>query len=134
MSHKSSGHKEEENAEGSQPCCLSDPHRHNFNFSLCKYLFDTEATMSMDPGGCRLNGGGGSDSHYGSDASRVGLITLEDLESFSEDQLSDSGSGSLEEDGQAMEEDESNRMFHYWQDAARGHQVEVPRGKSDVNF
>ncbi|KAJ8288792.1 hypothetical protein COCON_G00014510 [Conger conger] len=87
--------------------------------------------MSMDPGGCRLSGGGGSDNHYGSDGSRGGMITLEDLESFSEDQLSDSGSGSLEEDGQAMEEDESNRMFHYWQDAARGHQVEVPRDMAE---
>ncbi|KAJ8341640.1 hypothetical protein SKAU_G00339310 [Synaphobranchus kaupii] len=83
----------------------------------------------MDPGGCRLNGGGGSDSQgNGSDGSRapIGMITLEALESFSEDQLSDSG-----EEGQALEEDESNRLLHYWQDVARGHQVEVPRDMAE---
>lgn len=88
----------------------------------------------MDPGGCRLHGGGGSDNQgYGNDGSRpqTGMITLEDLESFSEDQLSDSGNGSLEEGGQVMEEDESDRLLHYWQDAASGHQVEVPRDMAE---
>ncbi|KAJ8290506.1 hypothetical protein GJAV_G00013750 [Gymnothorax javanicus] len=78
----------------------------------------------MDPRGCRLNGGGSDRQGFGA---QVGMITLEDLESFSEDQLSDSGNGSLEEDGAALDEDEPDRMLHYWQDAARGHQVEVPR-------
>ncbi|KAG9336422.1 hypothetical protein JZ751_002769 [Albula glossodonta] len=80
----------------------------------------------MDRGGCRLNGGGGGDSD-GSGSRAHGMITLEDLESFSEDQLSDSGNGSLEEEGETMEDDEPDRLLHYWQDVARGHQVEVPR-------
>ncbi|XP_061751933.1 heme-binding protein soul3 [Nerophis ophidion] len=77
----------------------------------------------MDRGGCQMSGGGGGGGDGGPD--RSGMITLEDLESFSEDQLSDSGNGSLEE-GETMEEDEgSDRLLHYWQDVARGHQVEV---------
>lgn len=75
-------------------------------------------------------GGGGGGDGGGSGPDRHGMITLEDLESFSEDQLSDSGNGSLEEEGETMEEDEDpNRQLHYWQDVARGHQVEVSQGK-----
>ncbi|XP_030627415.1 heme-binding protein soul3 [Chanos chanos] len=87
----------------------------------------------MDRGGCRLNGGGGGDSQGGGSeaGSRYGMITLEDLESFAEDQLSDSGNGSLEE-GETMEEEEDQeRLLHYWQDVARGHQVEVPRDMAE---
>ncbi|XP_029900026.1 heme-binding protein soul3 [Myripristis murdjan] len=85
----------------------------------------------MDRGGCRLNGGGGSEANGSEPGSRPGMITLEDLESFTEDQLSDSGNGSLEEEGETMEEDEDpNRLLHYWQDIARGHQVEVPQDMS----
>lgn len=74
-----------------------------------------------------MSGGGGSE---GSGPDQHGMITLEDLESFSEDQLSDSGNGSLEEEGETMEEDEDpDRLLHYWQDVARGHQVEVSQGK-----
>uniref|UniRef100_A0A3P9HU03 Heme-binding protein soul3 n=1 Tax=Oryzias latipes TaxID=8090 RepID=A0A3P9HU03_ORYLA len=77
----------------------------------------------MDRGGCQMSGGGGGGGGSGID--RNGVITLEDLESFTEDQLSDSGNGSLE-DGEAMEEeDSSDRLLHYWQEVARGHQVEV---------
>lgn len=71
-------------------------------------------------------GGGGGDDRIGPEQS--GMITLEDLESFSEDQLSDSGNGSLEEEGETTEEDD-NRLLHYWQEVARGHQVEVSQGK-----
>uniref|UniRef100_A0A1A8E5S6 Heme-binding protein soul3 n=1 Tax=Nothobranchius kadleci TaxID=1051664 RepID=A0A1A8E5S6_NOTKA len=75
----------------------------------------------MDRGGCQMSGG---DS--GSSTERNGMITLEDLESFSEDQLSDSGNGSLEEEAETMEaDDSSDRLLHYWQEVARGHQVEV---------
>lgn len=68
--------------------------------------------------GCRLNGSGS------------GMITLEDLESFPDDQDLDSachshGSGSLEEDTEPME-DEQDRLLHYWQDIGRVHQVNVP--------
>lgn len=57
------------------------------------------------------------------------MITLEDLESFSGDQLSDSGSGSAEEE---TEEEEEDRLLAYWQEVARGHRVEVPRGKGSA--
>lgn len=69
-------------------------------------------------------GGGGGGDRTGPE--QPGMITLEDLESFSEDQQSDSGNGSLEEEGEMMEE---SRLLHYWQDVARGHQVEVSSGK-----
>ena len=58
--------------------------------------------MSGGSGGGSGDGGGGID--------RNGVITLEDLESFSEEQLSDSGNGSLEEEGETMEEDSSFDM------------------------
>lgn len=83
----------------------------------------------MDRGGCRLNGGQGGESGGPSSGAGGGMITLEDLESFSEDQQSDSANGSLEE-GETMADDEQERLLHYWQDVARGHQVEVPRGKT----
>lgn len=74
-----------------------------------------------------MSGGGGGGS--GVDPSGPGMITLEDLESFTEDQPSDSGNGSLEEEGETMEEDGGqDRLLHYWQDVARGHQVEVAQG------
>ncbi|XP_061699206.1 heme-binding protein soul3 [Syngnathoides biaculeatus] len=73
----------------------------------------------MDRGGCQMTGGGGGSGPIdgGGDG---GMITLEDLESFSEDQLSDSGNGSLEDD-----DEDPDRLLHYWQDVARGHQVQV---------
>ncbi|XP_056151529.1 heme-binding protein soul3 [Lampris incognitus] len=80
----------------------------------------------MDRGGCQMNGGGGDGPDPGS-----GMITLEDLESFSEEQPSDSGNGSLEEVGETMEEAvDPDRLLHYWQDVARGHQVDVPQEMS----
>lgn len=83
--------------------------------------------MSGGGGGARDGAGGGSEPHA--------MITLEDLESFTEDQLSDSGNGSLEEEGETMEEgDDPDRLLHYWQDVARGHQVEVSQGKRDTTF
>ncbi|XP_072313623.1 heme-binding protein soul3 [Eucyclogobius newberryi] len=81
----------------------------------------------MDRGGCQMSGGGGGES-VGPEL--PGMITLEDLESFSEDQLSDSGNGSLE-DGETMEEEGQGRLLHYWQDVARGHQVEVPEDMAE---
>lgn len=76
--------------------------------------------------------GGGPSSGDGSGPDRHGMITLEDLESFSEDQLSDSGNGSLEEEGETMEEDENpDRLLHYWQEVARGHQVEVSQDMAE---
>ncbi|KAK5857519.1 hypothetical protein PBY51_010759 [Eleginops maclovinus] len=79
----------------------------------------------MDRGGCQMNGGGGGGGFDSSGPDNSGMITLEDLESFSEDQLSDSGNGSLEERDTMEEEEESGRLLQYWQDVARGHQVEV---------
>ncbi|XP_062252825.1 heme-binding protein soul3 [Platichthys flesus] len=81
----------------------------------------------MDRGGCQMSGGGGGGVVVdGPD--RGGMITLEDLESFSEDQLSDPRS--LEEDAEGMEEDE-DQMLHYWQDVARGHQVDVAQDMAE---
>lgn len=75
-------------------------------------------------------GGGGGGDRSGPEES--GMITLEDLESFSEDQLSDSGNGSLEEEAETMEDDEqSDRLLQYWQDVARGHQVEVAQDMAE---
>ncbi|XP_021430459.1 heme-binding protein 1 [Oncorhynchus mykiss] len=87
----------------------------------------------METGNCRMNGGGGLDGiGGGGDNSSNGMITLEDLESFSEDQLSDSGTGSLEEAGETIEDEEQqDGLLRYWQDAARGHQVEVPRDMAE---
>ncbi|XP_064784727.1 heme-binding protein soul3 [Oncorhynchus masou masou] len=87
----------------------------------------------METGNCRMNGGGGLDGiGGGGDDSSNGMITLEDLESFSEDQLSDSGTGSLEEAGETIEDEEQqDGLLRYWQDAARGHQVEVPRDMAE---
>ncbi|XP_070698342.1 heme-binding protein soul3 [Pempheris klunzingeri] len=83
----------------------------------------------MDRGGCQMNGGGGGDRGR---ADTHGMITLEDLESFTEEELSDSGNGSLEEPGETMEEDEDpDRLLHYWQDVARGHQVEVSQDMAE---
>ncbi|KAM8737167.1 heme-binding protein soul3 [Acanthopagrus schlegelii] len=82
----------------------------------------------MDRGGCQMSGGGGGGDRSGPEQS--GMITLEDLESFSEDQLSDSGNGSLEEEAETMEEDDG-RLLHYWQDVARGHQVEVAQDMAE---
>lgn len=79
-----------------------------------------------------MSGGGGGGGGDRSGPEQSGMITLEDLESFSEDQLSDSGNGSLEEEAETMEEDE-DRLLHYWQDVARGHQVEVSQGKITNN-
>ncbi|XP_077394997.1 heme-binding protein soul3 [Festucalex cinctus] len=74
----------------------------------------------MDRGGCQMNGGGGGGGSGPVEGGGGGMITLEDLESFTEEQQSDSGNGSLED-----EEEDSDRLLHYWQDVARGHQVEV---------
>lgn len=84
-------------------------------------------------GGCGLNGGGGGrvggEGEGQGSGPRHGMITLEDLEAFSEDQLADFGTGSLEE-REMMEEDEGrNRLLSYWQEVARGHRIEVPTGK-----
>lgn len=80
----------------------------------------------MDRGGCQMNGGGGGGRPG---PNQPEMITLEDLESLTEDQLSDSGNGSLEEEAETMEEDDE-RLLRYWQDVARGHQVEVSPGKN----
>ncbi|KAM6917039.1 heme-binding protein soul3 [Lycodopsis pacificus] len=74
----------------------------------------------MDQGGCQMNGGGGGGDGDGGGPDQSGMITLEDLETFSEDGISDSGNP--EEDDKPIDDD---RLLQYWQDVARGHQVEV---------
>ncbi|XP_058255643.1 heme-binding protein soul3 [Hemibagrus wyckioides] len=82
----------------------------------------------MDGGGCPLNGGGGREGR--GSGPQHGMITLEDLESFSEDQLSDSGTGGSEE-REMMEDEEQNRLLGYWQEVARGHLIDVPRDMAE---
>lgn len=84
----------------------------------------------MDGGGCGFNGGGGGGGESHGSGAQHGMITLEDLESFSEDQLSDSGTGGAEE-REMMEDEEQNRLLRYWQDVARGHRIEVPRDMAE---
>lgn len=54
------------------------------------------------------------------------MITLEDLESVSEEQLSDSPEEEQDEQDEQEEQEEQGRLLRYWTDVARGHQVEVP--------
>ncbi|XP_071381123.1 heme-binding protein 1-like [Centroberyx affinis] len=83
----------------------------------------------MDGGGCSMNGGG--DGGGGESGSRLGVITLEDLDSFIEDDLDPdpsafgagdpgSGSGFTEEEGQG-------RLLTFWQNIGRGHRVDIPQ-------
>ncbi|XP_055027406.1 heme-binding protein soul3 [Misgurnus anguillicaudatus] len=68
----------------------------------------------MDVGGeCRMSGGGGG-----------GLISLDDLQSLSDEQLSDSAEN--EHEHEYEHEHGDDRLLHYWRDVARGHQVDVP--------
>ncbi|XP_068608498.1 heme-binding protein soul3 [Brachionichthys hirsutus] len=76
----------------------------------------------MDRGGCQMSGGGGSE--------QPGMISLEDLQSFSEEPLSDSGNGSPKEEAHVVEEGD-DRLLHYWQGVARGHQVEVSQDMAE---
>ncbi|TSO67457.1 Heme-binding protein 2 [Bagarius yarrelli] len=76
---------------------------------------------------CCLNGGGGESQRLGHEQ---GIITLEDLESISEDQLSDSFTDTLGE--RELEEDEGqDRLLSYWQNVARGHRIEVSRDMAE---
>ncbi|KAJ7989259.1 hypothetical protein DPEC_G00317630 [Dallia pectoralis] len=84
----------------------------------------------MERANCRMNGGGGLDGG-GDSGSSSGRITLEDLESFTEDQLSDSDSETPKEEDQMMDDEQQDGLLRYWQDAARGHQVEVPRDMAE---
>ncbi|XP_068437117.1 heme-binding protein soul3 [Clinocottus analis] len=79
----------------------------------------------MDRGGCQMNGGNGGGGDDGR-PDQTGMITLEDLESFSEEQLEDSDN--LDDEDKDMDDD---RLLHYWQDVARGHQVEVAQEMSE---
>ncbi|XP_028677545.1 heme-binding protein soul3 [Erpetoichthys calabaricus] len=55
-----------------------------------------------------------------------GVITMEDLEGFSEEGHSDSAyNSSLQDDA------EQERLLNYWQNVGRGHQVEVPRDMAE---
>lgn len=84
---------------------------------------------------CRLNGGGGIggvSSEGESQSHHSGLMTLEDLESFTEDLDSDftfpGSESTAEESGEVMELEEPDQLLNYWQDIGRGHRVDIPRG------
>ncbi|KAL2082142.1 hypothetical protein ACEWY4_021960 [Coilia grayii] len=96
----------------------------------------------MNGGGCRLNGGGvmGGDGRggAGSRGHHTGLITLEDLESFTEDDLdsdpaSSGGTSQGEGDGgEVMEEEgEQEQLLNFWQDIGRQHRVDIPRDMAE---
>lgn len=89
----------------------------------------------MNGEGCRLNSAGrigGRGGEVEPQSHHSGLITLEDLESFTGDLDSDlpfHGSESPTEDnGEVMELDEPDQLLNYWQDIGRGHRVDIPRG------
>lgn len=62
------------------------------------------------------------------------VITLEELDGMAEespDSAYHSHGSSLEEEAaERMEDEEQERLLSYWQSVGRGHQVDVPRGKS----
>lgn len=58
------------------------------------------------------------------------MITLEDLESFDEDDFdSNSLTGNFVPNGQseAMEIEERDRLLNFWQDVGRGHAIDIPQ-------
>lgn len=79
----------------------------------------------MDGGGCSMEGGGDDSSRGG----QSGLITLEDLESLTEEDL-DPERAEPSRDGGSMEEEEEERLLRYWQNVCRGHRVDVPQDMS----
>lgn len=69
----------------------------------------------------------------GAEPSAPAMITLEDLDGMAEespDSAYHSNGSSLEEEAERMEDEEQERLLSYWQSVGRGHQVDVPRGKS----
>lgn len=78
----------------------------------------------METGGCRMSG---------AEPGAPAMITLEDLDGMAEDSPDSayhSNGSSLEEEAERMEDEEQERLLSYWQSVGRGHQVDVPRGKS----
>ncbi|XP_030627999.1 heme-binding protein 1-like [Chanos chanos] len=92
----------------------------------------------MDRAICRLNGGcsaGESRGETSEPRPSRGLITLEELESLTEDLDSHSALGRsnspVGESVETMEVEERDRLLHFWQDVGRGHQVDVPRDMAE---
>lgn len=79
----------------------------------------------METGGCRMG-----TAEPGAPA----MITLEDLDGMAEESADSAyhsnGSSPDEEAAERMEDEEQERLLSYWQSVGRGHQVDVPRGKS----
>ncbi|XP_069494852.1 heme-binding protein 1-like [Ambystoma mexicanum] len=76
----------------------------------------------MQREGCRMSGG----------PEPPAMITLEDLDSMTEDPGADSAynsNGSLEEE--PMEDEQQERLLTYWQSVGRGHQVDVPEDMAE---
>lgn len=78
------------------------------------------------------------ESHMNSDDSRagesrsrpgLGLITLEDLEAFTDDDFQSDMTLNTEPNGDGHEviEGEEERLLNFWQDLVRGHQIDVPQ-------
>lgn len=69
----------------------------------------------------------------GAEPGAPAMVTLEDLDGMAEespDSAYHSNGSSLEEEAERMEDEEQERLLSYWQNVGRGHQVDVPRGKS----
>ncbi|XP_076128725.1 heme-binding protein 1-like [Alosa pseudoharengus] len=90
----------------------------------------------MDGEGCRLNGEGrvgGRDGgvEAGSQFHHSGLITLEDLESFTGDLDSDFSGSPAGDNGEVMDLEEPDQLLNYWQEIGRGHRVNIPQDMAE---
>ncbi|XP_029903761.1 heme-binding protein 1-like [Myripristis murdjan] len=83
----------------------------------------------MDGGGCSMNGGGDS-SRGGESGSRLGLITLEDLDSLTDEDMDREqpavGAADPGGDTEAVEEESQERLLAFWQNIGRGHRIDIP--------
>ncbi|XP_028970224.1 heme-binding protein 1 isoform X2 [Esox lucius] len=82
----------------------------------------------MNRRACRMNGGREDDIRQGESGSQptMGMITLEDLDAFNEDEFSTDLGGSRDEEHEVTE-DQGQDLLNYWQDIGRGHHIDVPQ-------
>lgn len=79
-----------------------------------------------------MNGGGDS-SRGGESGSRLGLITLEDLDSLTDEDMDAEqpavGAADPGGDTEAVEEEGQERLLAFWQNIGRGHRIDIPEGE-----
>lgn len=88
----------------------------------------------MDRESCGMNGRGGHNSVSESvSLPSLRIITLVDLESFTEDEDLDPDSfgdnADLDGQNEVMEQEDQDRLLNFWQDVGRGHAIDIPQGK-----